>query len=162
MRFKQDLEVTSGTACLPAFCDALETREAEPNCEAVRLAATSGTPESGARPLRVMFVQTDMRVGGAEMITANVIRRLDRRRFAPELCCLKHRGALGESLAEEIPVHYGLLAGKFDLRVWPKLTELLRRRRIDAVITVGAGDKMFWGRLAACRVGVPVILSALA
>jgi len=39
--------------------------------------------------------------------------------------------------------------------------ELLRRRRIDAVVTVGAGDKMFWGRLAARRVGVPVILSAL-
>jgi glycosyltransferase involved in cell wall biosynthesis len=54
-----------------------------------------------------------------------------------------------------------LLAGKYDLRVWPRLTNLLRRRKIDAVITVGAGDKMFWGRLAARRVGVPVILSAL-
>ena len=28
-------------------------------------------------------------------------------------------------------------------------------------MTVGAGDKMFWGRLAAWRAGVPVILSAL-
>ncbi len=37
----------------------------------------------------------------------------------------------------------------------------MRRRKIDAVITVGAGDKMFWGRLAARRVSVPVILSAL-
>jgi glycosyltransferase involved in cell wall biosynthesis len=108
-----------------------------------------------------MFVQTDMRVGGAEMITANIIRRLDRGRFSPELCCLKHRGELGESLSNEIPVHNNLLAGKYDLRVWPRLTKLLRTRKIDAVITVGAGDKMFWGRLAARRVGVPVILSAL-
>lgn len=114
-----------------------------------------------ARPLRVMFIQTDMRVGGAEMLTANVIRRLDRRRFLPEVCCLKELGALGEELADEIPVHHGLLANKYDLRVWPRLTRLLRSRRIDAVITVGAGDKMFWGRLAARRVGVPVILSAL-
>jgi len=114
-----------------------------------------------SRPLRVMFMQTDMRVGGAEMLTANVIRGLDRRRFAPELCCLKKLGALGEELADEIPVHHGLLANKYDLRVWPRLTRLLRSRRIDAVITVGAGDKMFWGRLAARRVGVPVILSAL-
>ena len=45
-----------------------------------------------------------------------------------------------------------LLAGKYDLRVWPRLVRLLRRRKIDAVITVGAGDKMFWGRLAARRV----------
>src|SRR4051794_1420536 len=113
------------------------------------------------RPLRVMFVQTDMRVGGAEMVTANIIRRLDRGRFAPELCCLKERGALGEELAAEIPVHHGLLSSKYDWRVWPRLTSLLREREIDGVITVGAGDKMFWGRLAARHVGVPVILSAL-
>ena len=113
------------------------------------------------RPLRVMFMQTDMRIGGAEMLTANILRRLNRERFAPELCCLKERGELGEALAGEIPVHHGLLSSKYDLRVWPRLTKLLRGREIDAVITVGAGDKMFWGRLAARRVGVPVVLSAL-
>jgi glycosyltransferase involved in cell wall biosynthesis len=113
------------------------------------------------RPLHVLFMLTDMRVGGAEMLTANIIRRLDRTRFAPELCCLKDRGALGEALADEVPVHSKLLAGKYDLRVWPRLTCLLDRRRIDVVVTVGAGDKMFWGRLAARRVGVPVIISAL-
>jgi glycosyltransferase involved in cell wall biosynthesis len=119
-------------------------------------------PQFGAaRPLRVMFIQTDMRIGGAEMLTANILRRLDRERFAPELCCLKDRGTLGEVLADEIPVHNGLLRHKYDWRIWPRLTVLLRQRDIDAVITVGAGDKMFWGRLAARRVGVPVILSAL-
>jgi Glycosyltransferase Family 4 len=161
MRFEQVLDAASGTACLPAIRDDLNKRGAEANWDADRWAASSGTLESAGRPLRVMFVQTDMRVGGAEMITANVIRRLNRLRFAPELCCLKERGALGESLGDELPVHHGLLAGKYDLRVWPRLTGLLRRRKIDAVITVGAGDKMFWGRLAARRVGVPVILSAL-
>jgi glycosyltransferase involved in cell wall biosynthesis len=113
------------------------------------------------RPLRVMFMQTDMRIGGAEMLTANILRRMNRERFAPELCCLKERGELGEQLAAEILVHNGLLRGKYDLRVWPRLTSLLRSRETDAVITVGAGDKMFWGRLAARRVGVPVVLSAL-
>ncbi len=113
------------------------------------------------RPLRVMFFQTDMRVGGAEMVTANIIRRLDRERFSPELCCLKDRGALGEELALEIPLHHNLLFSKYDFRVLYRLTDLLQERRIDSVITVGAGDKMFWGRLAAQRAGVPVILSAL-
>jgi glycosyltransferase involved in cell wall biosynthesis len=114
-----------------------------------------------ARPLRVMFMQTDMRIGGAEMLTANILHRMDRERFAPELCCLKERGELGDTLADEIPVHHGLLSSKYDLRVWPRLTSLLRSRESDAVVTVGAGDKMFWGRLAARRVGVPVVLSAL-
>ncbi len=159
MLFEPDSDVAAGTACLPTICDVLDAEAAEATWNTDLSVANSGTQYSC--PLRVMFVQTDMRVGGAEMITANIIRRLDRRRFAPELCCLKDRGELGESLSNEIPVHHNLLAGKYDLRVWPRLVRLLQTRKIDAVITVGAGDKMFWGRLAAYRVGVPVVLSAL-
>jgi glycosyltransferase involved in cell wall biosynthesis len=102
-----------------------------------------------------------MPVGGAETLLVDLVRRLDRKYFVPEIGCLKERGPLGEMLAQEMPVHHNLLVHKYDLRIWPRLTTLLRRRQIDAVVTVGAGDKMFWGRLAARRVGVPVVLSAL-
>jgi len=113
-------------------------------------------------PLRVMFVVTSMPVGGMETLLVELIRRLDRRRFAPELCCLKYLDVLGEELARRIPVHTGLLSGKYDLRVLYRLPRLMRQRRIDAVVTVGTGgDKMFWGRLAALLAGVPVICSAL-
>lgn len=112
-------------------------------------------------PLRVMFFTTSMPVGGAETLLVNLLRRLDRKRFAPELCCLKERGPLGEELAVEIPVHAEFTRHKADLRVLPRLHRLLRDRQIDAVVTVGAGDKMFWGRLAAKGAGVPVICSAL-
>ena len=112
-------------------------------------------------PLRVMFVITSMPVGGAETLLVELIRRLDRSRFLPELCCLKNLGPLGETLAGEVPVHHGLLAAKRDAGVLWRLAGLMRRRRIDAVVTVGAGDKMFWGRLAARLAGVPVIASAL-
>jgi glycosyltransferase involved in cell wall biosynthesis len=121
----------------------------------------AGDRADGRRPLRVMFVQTSMPVGGAEMLTVNLIRRLDRQRFIPELVCLKAPGPLGEELEHEIPVHHGLLHGKYELRILPRLAGLLGEREIDAVITMGAGDKMFWGRLAARRAGVPVILAAL-
>jgi glycosyltransferase involved in cell wall biosynthesis len=113
------------------------------------------------RPLRVMFMQTDMRVGGAEMVTANIIRKLDQNRFLPELCCLKELGEIGETLRGEIPLYSDLLRSKYDLRVLPRLVSLLRRRKIDAVVTVGAGDKMFWGRIAARRLGLPVVIAAL-
>ena len=112
-------------------------------------------------PLRVLFLTTSMPVGGAETLLVNLVRRLDRRRFAPEIVCLKEPGPLGEELAHEMPVHHGLLAGKFDLRILPRLWRLMRHPRADAVITVGAGDKMFWGRIAARLAGVPVIASAL-
>jgi glycosyltransferase involved in cell wall biosynthesis len=114
-----------------------------------------------ARPLRVMFIHTLMPVGGAETLLVNLIRRLDRERFSPEVCCLKFPGPLGEVLKREVPFHSHLLANKYDVRVLPRLAALLRRRQIDAVVTVGAGDRMFWGRLAARLAGVPVVLTAL-
>lgn len=116
---------------------------------------------SKQRSLRVMFLVTSMPVGGAETLLMNLVRRLDRKLFSPEITCLKELGPLGEVLAQEIPVHGHLLSHKLDLRVLPRLWRLLRQRQIDAVVTVGAGDKMFWGRLAAWLAGVPVIASAL-
>jgi glycosyltransferase involved in cell wall biosynthesis len=113
-------------------------------------------------PLRVMFVITCMPVGGAERLLVELIRRLDRSGVLPELCCLKYLGPLGRAVEAEIPTFSGLLAGKYDFGVLWRLARLMRRRRIDAVVTVGTGgDKMFWGRLAARAAGVPVICSAL-
>jgi glycosyltransferase involved in cell wall biosynthesis len=112
-------------------------------------------------PLRVLFLVTSMPVGGAETLLMNLVRRMDRKRFAPEIVCLKEPGLLGEELACEMRIHSHLLTSKYDLRVLPKLWRIMRIPRADAVITVGAGDKMFWGRLAARLAGVPVIASAL-
>lgn len=117
--------------------------------------------EQSSRPLRVLFLLTSMPVGGAETLLVNLVRRLDRRRFAPEIVCLKEPGPLGEMLSAEVPVHGYLLACKYDLRILPRLMRLMRRPSVDAVITVGAGDKMFWGRIAAHLAGVPVVASAL-
>ncbi|WP_231936332.1 glycosyltransferase [Bythopirellula polymerisocia] len=102
-----------------------------------------------------------MPIGGAETLLMNLVRRLDRKQIHPEVACLKDRGPLGDELVKEIPVHSNLLAIKFDLRVLYRLWKLMRTRRIDAVVTVGAGDKMFWGRLAARMAGVRVVISAL-
>jgi glycosyltransferase involved in cell wall biosynthesis len=112
-------------------------------------------------PLRVMFLITSMHVGGAEMLLVNLIRRLNRERFTPSLCCFKSLGPLGEELARDIPVFHDLIKHKYDFRVVRRLANLFRGHRIDAVVAVGAGDKMFWGRLAARRAGVPVVISAL-
>ncbi len=108
-----------------------------------------------------MFLNTTLEIGGAEMLEAELVRQLDRRRFAPEICCLKERGKLGARLAAEVPVFDRLIGSKWDATVLVRLARLFRRRQIDAVITVGAGDKMFWGRLAARLARVPVVISAI-
>jgi glycosyltransferase involved in cell wall biosynthesis len=120
-------------------------------------------PDSTIRtaPLRTLFLVTSMPVGGAETLLVNLVRRLDRDRVVPEICCLKQPGPLGELLADEIPVHAEFIDRKTDIRVIGRLARLMRDRKIDAVVTVGAGDKMFWGRIAAWWAGVPVVCSAL-
>lgn len=113
------------------------------------------------RPLKCLFVITSMPVGGAETLLVNLMRRFDPEQVVPEVVCLKEPGPLGEEISEEFPVHSHLIGGKYDIAVLPRLAWLFRQREADAVITVGAGDKMFWGRLAAKIAGVPVIASAL-
>ncbi len=113
------------------------------------------------QPLRCLFVITSMPVGGAETLLVNLMRRMNGERVVPEVACLKGAGPLGEQIASEFKIHTHLLSGKYDIRVLPRLIQLMHSRRIDAVVTVGAGDKMFWGRLAAAIAGVPVVASAL-
>ena len=102
-----------------------------------------------------------MPVGGAETLLVNMVRRFDRARINPMICCLKQKDELGEQISAEIPVFENLIRHKFDAGVLLRLRRLFRSNSIQAVITVGAGDKMFWGRLAARISGAPVILSAL-
>lgn len=118
-------------------------------------------PRADRAPLNVMFVITSMPVGGAETLLVQLVRGLDRTRFAPSICCLKEPGPLGEMMANEVPLDSHVIRGKYDLPVVERLATRMRQRKIDAVVTVGAGDKMFWGRLAARRANVPVVLSAI-
>ncbi len=112
-------------------------------------------------PIRVLFLVTSLPVGGAETLLMNLVLRMDRKKFLPEIACLKERGPIGDLLLNEIPVHSNMLTSKFDFRVLFRLWKLMRERQVDAIVTVGAGDKMFWGRLAARLAGVKVVISAL-
>lgn len=111
-------------------------------------------------PLNVMFLLSSMPVGGAETLLVNLVQRMSDQ-FRPGIVCLKEPGELGERIASEFPVHSNLISHKYDLGVIGKLKKLFVESNVDATVTVGAGDKMFWGRIAANRARVPVILSAL-
>lgn len=114
-----------------------------------------------ARPMKTTFVITSMPVGGAETLLVNLMRSFSKDAIEPSVVCLKEKGPLGEQISNEFRVTDHWLKSKYDLRVVPKLVQHFKTQRTDAVITVGAGDKMFWGRIAAKLAGVPVICSAL-
>ena len=66
--------------------------------------------EFSRSPLRVMFVATILPVAGEEVLLAEMVRRMYRRRFASQISCLRSKGELGEQLAQEV-----LVAGYEDL-----------------------------------------------
>ena len=75
---------------------------------------------------RILYVITDLDVGGAERALVELATRLDRERFAPEVACLAGEGPLAEPLRERgIPVHCLAASGKWDLRVLWRLRKLL-------------------------------------
>ena len=113
------------------------------------------------RPLRTLFLLSSMPVGGAETLLVNMMRRFRPDRVVPAIACMKELGPLGESIQAEFPTSSHWLRHKYDYFIVDRLADHFVRERFDAVITVGAGDKMFWGRIAARLAGIPVVCSAL-
>jgi glycosyltransferase involved in cell wall biosynthesis len=113
------------------------------------------------KPIRTAFLLTSMPVGGAETLLVNLVRGFNSEIIKPQIVCLKERGPLGEEIAADFPVASRFIASKWDVCVVERLRRHFVRDQIDAVVTVGAGDKMFWGRIAAKLARVPVICSAL-
>ena len=79
----------------------------------------------GDGALRTLFLLTSMPIGGAETLLVNLVRRLDKRKFAPEIACLKSPGELGDLMSQELPVHSQLIRHKLDLGVLFRLQPVL-------------------------------------
>ena len=50
---------------------------------------------------KVLLVNSALHIGGAETVTANLLRGIDRDRFTASLCCLADFGPVGEELAAD-------------------------------------------------------------
>ena len=112
---------------------------------------TATALESGIRNqesgiTKPLFLITALGTGGAEMMLAQLLTNLDRKRFAPEVISLIPGGKHSDILQQAgIPVHdLGMIAGK------PSMNSLLKLRRlvkeIDPDLLVGW---MYHGNLAA-------------
>ncbi len=114
-------------------------------------------------PVPVLFVLTDLRVGGMERKVAEIVQKTDPARVRPVVVCLKEPGALAPEVeAAGVRLYSGLLRSKKDVAVLWRLRRIIKREGIRVVCTIGdGGDRMFWGRLAAKLSGVRGIVSTL-
>ena len=100
------------------------------------------------------LVASTLGVGGAERVTADVLRRLSRERFRVELFFLHEAGVVGRGLiAEGFVAIERLLARRNEPAALLKLAWLFRRYRPDVVYCLDHHDAMTLGRLAGLACG---------
>jgi glycosyltransferase involved in cell wall biosynthesis len=120
----------------------------------------SGVEPPVPEPIRVGFVLHVMQVAGAEMLVAEIIRRLGPV-ISPVVFCLDGVGALGEIMqAEGVEVvALGRRPG-LDLRIIGRLAHAIRSRRLQ-VLHAHQYTPFFYGALAArfARAGTRVVFT---
>ena len=112
-------------------------------------------------PLRILYLITDLDVGGAEKALCQLVLGLDRERFDPTVACLTGRGELGRVLeGRGIDVVYlNVSAWTAWLGIW-RLWRLLRRKRSDVLHSFLFHANLA-GRLAALLARTPKVISAV-
>lgn len=109
---------------------------------------------------RVLYVIATLDPGGSEKQLVELILRLDRREFAPRLCCLTRGGPLEACLTGAgVPVQVLGKREKCDLAAFHRLATLMRRFRPHIVHTFLFTSDAY-GCAAAVATGAPVIVSS--
>nr|HQA46674.1 glycosyltransferase [Phycisphaerae bacterium] len=110
-------------------------------------------PTIEPRRLRVLYLASSLHYGGAERQIVELVRRLDRSRFEPVLCCLDGVDTLARDLNPAAPVLPLKKRHRLDITVVPRLMRLILRQRIDVVHSF-LFDAEIAGRLAGRLCGV--------
>jgi glycosyltransferase involved in cell wall biosynthesis len=91
-----------------------------------------------------------MGTGGAEVLTLDVLSRLDREAFHVEVLCLREPGTLGAEVEERgVPLRVLGRSGRYDTSTLPRLVGYLRAADPDVFLTMTEHAPLFFARLAA-------------
>lgn len=107
-----------------------------------------------ARP-RILIVHSTLHIGGAEEVTANLCRHIDRERYDVAVCYLKEQGMVGEKIAAEGTEVFGIPRStrfKTDYFTAFRLRQLLRKRGIRLA---HSHDCHALADTTACRLSLP-------
>ncbi len=112
--------------------------------------------------ITVLFLQTQMVVGGAEMVWAQLIEKIDRKKFRPLVCCLYEAGPVGERLKSSgVQVFEHLSTSRWDLKGLFRLAGLLRSEKVDILYMINQPVPQLWGTLAGKMAGVRALSSSI-
>ncbi|MDD5680060.1 MAG: glycosyltransferase [Candidatus Omnitrophica bacterium] len=109
--------------------------------------------------VNVLYVILNLGQGGAERVVIDLAKGLDRSRFKPMVCCLYDKGPFAGEL-EEAGINVMALNKKHRIEpsIIKRIAEIVKKNNIDVVHTHLWGPN-FWGRIAAKKAGVKVIIA---
>lgn len=110
-------------------------------------------------PVKVLYLITELNIGGAEKVLVQQLRHLDRSRFTPTVACLYDgNGAVGQEIrALGIPVIDLGMTAKWRWDAFARLYQLLRRER-PSILHTSLFHANISGRLMGRLAGVPIII----
>ncbi len=111
------------------------------------------------QPLRTLHLITSLDVGGVENQLAKVVSAYDRDSFSPSVCCVSHKGEIGEEL-ERRGIRVEVLGEEptsFNPRLLRKLHHLLQRERVT-ILRAHKYHSAFYGVLAGRMAKVAAIV----
>ena len=112
-----------------------------------------------SRRARVLFVIDELDIGGTEQQILELVKRIDRDRYAPMVACFRPGRVAREIEAAGVPVFTFRKRATVDVRLIAGLVKLMRRERIDIVQTY-LFTANTWARLAAILARVPIIVTS--
>lgn len=112
-------------------------------------------------PKQIAFCITELDPGGAERALVQLVRRLDRSRWAPVVYCLAGSAPLAAELRKRgVPVNCLGGGGAGSLLVLPRLASRLRRQR-PVLLQTFLYHANIVGRIAARIAGVPRVVAGI-
>ncbi len=110
---------------------------------------------------RIIYLITDLDVGGAENSLYQLVTHLNRKKFSPVVYSLSGEGKIAEKLrGKGIEVSCLGARNKFDITVFFKLIKLLRNKKPHILHTY-LFHANFIGRIAGWLTGIPIIISSI-
>lgn len=110
-------------------------------------------------PTRLLLVIDELDIGGTEQQIFELVKRIDRRKYFPMVCCFRPGRIAREIEAIGVPVFPLRKSSKLDIALIPALVQLMRREQIDLIQTY-LFTANTWARLAAIIARVPIIVSS--
>ena len=110
--------------------------------------------------ISVTILAATLTIGGAEQLLLELLRGIDRQRFAIRLCFLDQPGLLGEEILDlGFPCTSGISRGRFDLLTIKRLCRIFAVQKPDILLLINHRNCLFYGIPAARISSIPYVIN---